>query len=126
MKYALFFILSIIAFSVSVQTVVYALDSIVSADGGKLNYKRTIVSIEPVEDTAFIAARRLEIERQISGLQNELLTLNEMQAQFEDIMGGMSIMSGDRSAKPAPVRPAKKTKAPATKPKKAATKPKRQ
>lgn len=63
MKYALFFILSIIAFSVSAQTVVYALDSIVSADGGKLNYKRTIVSIEPVEDTAFIAARRLEIER---------------------------------------------------------------
>ncbi len=91
------------------QTLVYALGSIVSTDGGKLNYKRTIVSIEEVQDTAFITARRSEIERQISGLQNELLILNEMQAQFEDIVGSMSIMGGDRSAKPAK-QPARKPK----------------
>ena len=108
--------------SMQAQTLVYALDSIVSTDGGKLNYKRSIVSVEEIQYTAFITARRSEIERQISALQNELLILNEMQAQFEDIVGGMSIMGGDRSAKPAK-QPAPKKK-PA--PKKAATKPKKQ
>ena len=119
MKYILFF-LSLLPFFGYSKTY-YRIDSIVDY-GGDAALKRYNVSIEVIKDTSFITARRLEIERQITDLENELLYLNDLQAQFEDIMGGMSIMGAEKLAKPAK-QPAPKKK-PA--PKKAATKPKKQ
>ena len=116
MKYILFF-LSLLPFFGYSQTY-YRIDSIIDY-GGDAALKRYNVSIEVIKDTSFITARRLEIERQITDLENELLYLNDLQAQFEDIMGGMSIMRSNASSK----TPAKKPVAPKKQPANSNTKP---
>ena len=107
MKYIIFFLfLSQTAFS----QIVFTQDSIVDY-GGEAAYKRAVISIEVIKDTSIISARRLEIERQLTALNFELDLLNDLQLQYEAIMGGMSIMkSGAKTKKKQPARKPKRKK----------------
>lgn len=62
----------------------YRPDSIVEY-GGEAAVKRFSISIEVVKDTSFITARREEIIRQLSDLENELLYLEDLRAQYEAV-----------------------------------------
>lgn len=99
---AIIFLLVLFSFSASGQ-ISYSQDSIILS-GGSVFYKRATFYTEEIRYTAIIHARRLELQRKLSDLIFELEYLDDLKAQFEDAMGGMSILSGERAAKQAPVK----------------------